>query len=78
MRNRSVGPRSRITPASVAQMQPESVPRDDLVGCKNIRCRKRFEVVGIQSVADLQQAAVGTAENRAERIRAAFGRRTLG
>jgi hypothetical protein len=49
-----------------------------LVGCKNIRCRKRFEVVGIQSVADLQEAAVGTAENRAERIRAAFGRRTLG
>ena len=54
------------------------VRRDDLVGCKNIRCRKRFEVVGIQSVADMQEAAVGTPENRAERIRAAFGRRTLG
>jgi hypothetical protein len=29
------------------------VRRDDLVGCKNVRCRKRFEVAGIQSVAFL-------------------------
>ncbi len=64
--------------ARFAKAQSYMVRRDDLVGCKNICCRKRFEVVGIQSVADLQQAAVGTAENRAERIRAAFGRRTLG
>jgi hypothetical protein len=28
-----------------------SVRRDDLVQCKNIRCRKRFEVSGVQSVA---------------------------
>ena len=64
--------------ARFAKARSYMVRRDDLVGCKNIRCRKRFEVVGIQSVADLQEAAVGTAENRAERIRAAFGRRTLG
>jgi hypothetical protein len=64
--------------ARFAKARSYMVRRDDLVGCKNIRCRKRFEVVGIQSVADLQQVATGTPENRAERIRAAFGRRTLG
>jgi sarcosine oxidase delta subunit len=64
--------------ARFAKARSYMVRRDDLVGCKNIRCRKRFEVVGIQSVADLQQAAVGTPENRAERIRAAFGRRRMG
>jgi sarcosine oxidase delta subunit len=64
--------------ARFAKAQSYMVRRDDLVGCKNIRCRKRFEVSGIQSVAGLQEAATGSAENRAERIRAAFGRRTLG
>ena len=29
------------------------VRRDDVVGCKNIRCRKRFEVTTLQSVAFL-------------------------
>jgi hypothetical protein len=29
------------------------VRKDDLMGCKNIRCRKRFDVAGIQSVAFL-------------------------
>jgi hypothetical protein len=33
------------------------VRRDDLVGCKNMRCRKRFEVAGVQSVVFLDQAA---------------------
>jgi hypothetical protein len=32
------------------------VRQDDLVGCKNIRCRKRFEVTSLQSVAFLQSA----------------------
>ena len=64
--------------ARFAKAQSYMVRRDDLVGCKNIRCRKRFEVSGIQSVADLQEVTAGSAENRAERIRAAFGRRTLG
>jgi hypothetical protein len=64
--------------AKFAKARSYMVRRDDLVGCQNIRCRKRFEVVGIQSVADLQEAATGTIENREERLRAAFGRRTLG
>lgn len=64
--------------ARFAKARSYMVRRDDLVGCKNIRCRKRFEVVGIQSVSDLQETPAGTPENRAERIRAAFGRRTFG
>ena len=63
--------------ARFAKARSYMVRRDDLVGCKNIRCRKRFEVVGIQSVSDLQETPAGTPENRAERIRAAFGRRTF-
>jgi hypothetical protein len=31
------------------------VRRDDLVACKNPRCRKRFEVSGVQSVAFLDE-----------------------
>jgi hypothetical protein len=27
------------------------VRTDDVLACKNIRCRKRFDVAGIQSVA---------------------------
>jgi hypothetical protein len=64
--------------AKFSKARSYMVRRDDLVGCKNIRCRKRFEVVGIQSVADLQEVATGSVENREERIRAAFGRRTMG
>jgi hypothetical protein len=29
------------------------VRRDDAVGCKNVRCRKRFEVTTLQTVAFL-------------------------
>jgi hypothetical protein len=29
------------------------VRRDDMTACKNIRCRKRFEISGVQSVAFL-------------------------
>ena len=39
--------------ARFAKAQSYMVRRDDQMGCKNIRCRKRFEVVGIQSVAFL-------------------------
>lgn len=39
--------------ARFAKAQSYMVRRDDLVGCKNVRCRKRFEVVGLQSVAFL-------------------------
>ena len=39
--------------AKFAKAQSYMVRTDDLVGCRNIRCRKRFEVTGIQSVAFL-------------------------
>jgi hypothetical protein len=37
--------------ARFAKARNYMVRRDDLVMCKNIRCRKRFEVTGVQSVA---------------------------
>ena len=49
--------------------------QDDMVGCKNVRCRKRFEVAGIQSVAFVQDVPNDSIENRTARIRAAFDRR---
>jgi hypothetical protein len=52
------------------------VRRDDLLGCKNVRCRKRFEVAGLQSVAYLQEEATGPVADREARIRAAFGRKS--
>jgi sarcosine oxidase delta subunit len=39
--------------ARFAKAADYMVRRDDMLGCKNIRCRKRFEVTGIQSVAFL-------------------------
>jgi hypothetical protein len=42
--------------AKFAKAQSYMVRRDDMLACKNIRCRKRFEVAGIQSVAFLQSA----------------------
>ena len=36
--------------AKFAKAQSYMVRRDDLVMCKNLRCRKRFEVTGVQSV----------------------------
>jgi hypothetical protein len=42
--------------ARFAKAQSYMVRKDDMVACKNIRCRKRFEVAGIQSVAFLQSA----------------------
>jgi sarcosine oxidase delta subunit len=37
--------------ARFAKAQSYMVRRDEPMGCKNVRCRKRFDVVGIQSVA---------------------------
>ena len=62
--------------ARFAKAKTYMVRQDDLVGCKNIRCRKRFEVTGIQSVSTEEDRPAGTAEDRAARIKAAFGRRT--
>ncbi len=42
--------------ARFAKAQSYMVRRDDMVACKNIRCRKRFEVTSLQSVAFLQSA----------------------
>jgi hypothetical protein len=39
--------------ARFAKLRSYMVRRDDMVACKNLRCRKRFEVSGIQSVAFL-------------------------
>jgi hypothetical protein len=39
--------------ARFAKAQSYMVRTEDLVGCKNVRCRKRFDVSGIQSVAFL-------------------------
>jgi hypothetical protein len=41
--------------AKFAKARSYMVRRDDLVGCKNPRCRKRFEVSGVQSVAFLDE-----------------------
>ena len=40
--------------ARFAKAQSYMVRKDDLTGCKNIRCRKRFEGSSLQSVAFLQ------------------------
>ncbi len=37
--------------AKFAKAQSYMLRRDDMLACKNIRCRKRFEVQGLQSVA---------------------------
>ena len=37
--------------ARFAKAQSYMVRKDDLMACKNIRCRKRFDVAGIQTVA---------------------------
>lgn len=39
--------------ARFAKAQPYMVRRDDVVGCQNVRCRKRFEITALQSVAFL-------------------------
>lgn len=64
--------------AKFAKAQSYMVRRDDLVGCKNIRCRKRFEVTGLQSVATIDEGPKGTVADREARIRAAFGKQRTG
>jgi hypothetical protein len=62
--------------ARFAKAQTYMVRLDDMLGCKNIRCRKRFEVTGIQSVSSEEERPAGTTDDRAARIRARFGVRT--
>lgn len=40
--------------ARFAKAQSYMLRRDDFVQCKNARCRKRFEISGLQSVVFLQ------------------------
>ena len=40
--------------AKFAKARSYMVRKDDMVACKNIRCRKRFDVAGVQSVAFLE------------------------
>ncbi|MGA7292126.1 MAG: hypothetical protein WBW53_10885 [Terriglobales bacterium] len=40
--------------AKFAKAQSYMLRRDDMLMCKNMRCRKRFEITGVQSVAFLQ------------------------
>ena len=61
--------------AQFAKAQSYMLRRDDMLACKNIRCRKRFEIEGLQSLAFLQEASTAPVDDRAARIRAAFGRR---
>jgi hypothetical protein len=42
--------------ARFAKAQSYMLRQDDLVACTNVRCRKRFEVTSLQSVAFLQSA----------------------
>ena len=39
--------------ARFAKAKSYMVRKDDLLGCKNIRCRKRFEITSLQSTAFL-------------------------
>lgn len=39
--------------ARFAKAQPYMVRKDDLVACGNVRCRKRFEITTLQTLAFL-------------------------
>ena len=64
--------------AKFAKAKSYMVRKDDLVACPNVKCRKRFEVSGIQSIAYMQDVPDGPIADREARLRAAFGRRSQG
>jgi hypothetical protein len=75
--------------ARFAKAHSYMVRRDDTANCTNVRCRKRFDVAGLQSVADLidtsvlpkdhaEKPAAVQVDDRAARLRAAFSRRNGG
>jgi hypothetical protein len=39
--------------ARFAKARSYMLRTDDLIACKNLRCRKRFEISGVQSVVEL-------------------------
>ena len=54
MKKKSLPPRAdERDRAKFAKLQSYMVRRDDLMVCKNMRCRKRFEISGLQSVVSL-------------------------
>jgi hypothetical protein len=56
-KKRQLPPRADDTDrAKFAKARSYMVRRDDLVACKNLRCRKRFEVSGVQSVVFLDES----------------------
>ena len=53
-KKRSLSPRAdERDRAKFAKARSYMVRRDDMVACKNVRCRKRFEISSLQSVAFL-------------------------
>ena len=51
MKKKSLPPRAdERDRAKFAKAQSYMVRKDDLLACKNMRCRKRFEISGVQSV----------------------------
>lgn len=55
MKKRQLPPRAdERDRARFAKARSYMVRKDDMVACKNMRCRKRFEVAGVQSVAFLE------------------------
>lgn len=77
-RDHPVGFADDATRARFDKARSYMVRRDDAVLCQNARCRKRFEIAGVQSVAFLENAAHGSVEDRAARVRAAFNGRSRG
>ena len=73
--------------ARFAKAQSYMVRRDDKVSCNNVRCRKAFEITGLQTVADLidtsklpadhrEKPAAPQANDREAALRARFARKT--
>ena len=44
-----------IATVKIRRTQSYMLRRDDMMVCKNMRCRKRFEITGVQTVAFLQE-----------------------
>ncbi|MBV9339933.1 MAG: hypothetical protein JO159_03465 [Acidobacteria bacterium] len=50
-KKRQIAPRAdERDRARFAKARSYMLRRDDVMGCKNVRCRKRFEISGLQSV----------------------------
>lgn len=71
-REHPAGYADEATNARFEKARSYMVRKDDSVPCQNVRCHKRFEIVGVQTVAFLENAAKGSVEDRAARVRAAF------